>query len=46
MVKTVADAFIPELIVLMAAERMAETINPTNPVGIFVTIKCGNTLSP
>jgi len=36
--KNSSGAFIPELIVLIAAESIADTINPTSPVGILVTI--------
>jgi hypothetical protein len=44
--KTVALAFMPLLIVLMAAERSAAIMSPSNPVGTCVTIKYGKTLSP
>ena len=44
--KTVAEAFMPELMVLMAADKMADTSKPTKPGGTLVTMKCGITLSP
>ena len=44
--KTVAELFIPLLIVLMAADNKAAISKPKKPVGICVLIKNGNTLSP
>jgi hypothetical protein len=42
----VAELFIPLLMVLMAADKMAAMINPSNPLGTSFRIKKGNTRSP